>query len=39
MADAIGTQTEALVIRGLSVGVEIRRVARLGWRPARSSGW
>jgi magnesium transporter len=30
MADAIGTQTEALVIRGLSVGVEIRRVARLG---------
>jgi magnesium transporter len=29
MADAVGTQTEALVIRGLSVGVEIRRVARL----------
>ncbi|MGY1706796.1 magnesium transporter [Geodermatophilus sp. SYSU D00697] len=29
MADAVGTQTEALVIRGLSVGVEIRRVFRL----------
>jgi magnesium transporter len=26
MADAIGTQTEALIIRGLSVGVSIRRV-------------
>lgn len=26
MADAVGTQTEALVIRGLSVGVPIRRV-------------
>jgi magnesium transporter len=26
MADAVGTQTEALVIRGLSVGVQIRRV-------------
>ena len=26
MADAIGTQTEALVIRGLSVGVSVRRV-------------
>jgi magnesium transporter len=25
MADAVGTQTEALVIRGLSVGVGIRR--------------
>jgi magnesium transporter len=29
MADAVGTQTEALMIRGLSVGVEIRRVFRL----------
>jgi magnesium transporter len=29
MADAVGTQTEALVIRGLSVGVGIRRIA---WR-------
>ncbi len=29
MADAVGTQTEALVIRGLSVGVPIRRVFRL----------
>lgn len=28
MADAVGTQTEALVIRGLSVGVSIRRVFR-----------
>jgi magnesium transporter len=28
MADAVGTQTEALIIRGLSVGVPIRRVAR-----------
>ena len=26
MADAVGTQTEALVIRGLSVGVRVRRV-------------
>lgn len=29
MADAVGTQTEALVIRGLSVGVDIKRVLRL----------
>lgn len=29
MADAVGTQTEALVIRGLSVGVPIRGVFRL----------
>jgi magnesium transporter len=29
MADAVGTQTEALVIRGLSVGVSIRHVFRL----------
>ncbi len=29
MADAVGTQTEALVIRGLSVGGSIRRVFRL----------
>jgi magnesium transporter len=29
MADAVGTQTEALVIRGLSVGVPIGRVFRL----------
>jgi magnesium transporter len=28
MADAVGTQTEALVIRGLSVGVSIGRVVR-----------
>jgi magnesium transporter len=28
MADAVGTQTEALVIRGLSVGVSIRHVLR-----------
>jgi magnesium transporter len=28
MADAVGTQTEALVIRGLSVGVPIGRVVR-----------
>ncbi|MBG6191847.1 Mg/Co/Ni transporter MgtE [Arthrobacter sp. CAN_A212] len=27
LADAIGTQTEALVIRGLSLGVGIRRIA------------
>ena len=29
LADAVGTQTEALVIRGLSVGVSVRRVLRL----------
>jgi magnesium transporter len=29
MADAVGTQTETLVIRGLSVGVRIRPVLRL----------
>ena len=29
MADAVGTQTETLIIRGLSVGVPIRRVFRL----------
>jgi len=29
MADAVGTQTEALVIRGLSVGVSIKHVFRL----------
>jgi magnesium transporter len=28
MADAVGTQTEALVIRGLSVGVPIAQVVR-----------
>jgi magnesium transporter len=28
MADAVGTQTEALIIRGLSVGVPLHRVAR-----------
>jgi magnesium transporter len=27
MADAVGTQTEALVIRGLSVGIGVRRIA------------
>ncbi len=31
LADAVGTQTEALVIRGLSVGVGIRRIV---WREA-----
>jgi magnesium transporter len=29
MADAVGTQTETLVIRGLSVGVPIRRIFRM----------
>jgi magnesium transporter len=29
LADAVGTQTEALVIRGLSIGVPVRRVVRL----------
>jgi magnesium transporter len=29
MADAVGTQTETLIIRGLSVGVHVRRVVRL----------
>lgn len=29
MADAVGTQTETLVIRGLSVGVSVRRILRL----------
>jgi magnesium transporter len=29
MADAVGTQTETVVIRGLSVGVPIRRVLRV----------
>ncbi len=29
LADAVGTQTEALIIRGLSVGVSVRRVLRL----------
>jgi magnesium transporter len=28
MADAVGTQTEAVVIRGLSVGVTIRKIVR-----------
>jgi magnesium transporter len=28
LADAVGTQTEAVLIRGLSVGVEMRKVAR-----------
>ncbi|MET9342910.1 magnesium transporter [Nonomuraea sp. NPDC003804] len=28
LADAVGTQTEAVVVRGLSVGVSIRRLAR-----------
>lgn len=28
LADAVGTQTEALVIRGLSVGVEIRQIVQ-----------
>ena len=30
MADAVGTQTETLAVRGLSVGVPIRRL-RAGW--------
>ena len=29
MADAVGTQTEALMIRGMSIGVSIRQVFRL----------
>jgi len=29
MADAVGTQTVALVVRGLSVGVSVRRILRL----------
>jgi magnesium transporter len=29
MADAVGTQTETVVVRGLSVGVPIRRVVSL----------
>jgi magnesium transporter len=29
MADAVGTQTETVIVRGLSVGVPIRRVVRL----------
>jgi magnesium transporter len=29
LADAVGTQTETLTIRGLSVGVRLRRVARM----------
>lgn len=28
LADAVGTQTEALIIRGLSIGVPVRRVIR-----------
>jgi magnesium transporter len=28
MADAVGTQTEALLIRGLAVGIDTRRVVR-----------
>jgi magnesium transporter len=28
MADAVGTQTEAILIRGLSVGIDVRRVVR-----------
>ena len=32
VADAVGTQTEALVIRGLSVGVSMREVVRRGVR-------
>lgn len=27
LADAVGTQTEAIVIRGLSAGIEVRRIA------------
>jgi magnesium transporter len=29
MADAVGTQTETLVIRGLSVGVSVKQILRL----------
>jgi magnesium transporter len=32
LADAVGTQTEALVVRGLSVGVPVRRVVPLELR-------
>jgi magnesium transporter len=35
MADAVGTQTEALLIRGLSVGVAVRTVV---WREALTGG-
>lgn len=28
MAEAVGTQTEALLIRGLSVGVDVRKIVR-----------
>jgi magnesium transporter len=28
LADAVGTQTEAILIRGLSVGIEMRKVVR-----------
>jgi magnesium transporter len=29
LADAVGTQTEALIIRGMSVGVPVRRILRI----------
>jgi magnesium transporter len=35
LADAVGTQTETVVIRGLSVGVSLRQMAR----PELLSGW
>jgi magnesium transporter len=42
LADAVGTQTEALVIRGLSVGADIRStvplIYRFGGDPAFGSG-
>jgi magnesium transporter len=34
MADAVGTQTEAIVIRGISVGVRARESSCASWRPA-----
>jgi CBS domain-containing protein len=34
LADAVGTQTEALIIRGLSIGIPVRRVIRSNSSPA-----
>ena len=38
MADAVGTQTEALVIRGLSVGASLKRAFRLEVLTGLSAG-
>ena len=37
LADAVGTQTETLAIRGLSVGVGIRRI--IGRKPSPDCSW